>query len=213
MIGIFYVIWDIVVQFTYFVFHLFNQTNPKKKIEDKKTTTIPYEEKYLAKYNALRERLPLTESEKSKLEHQFIMDMTPNGNVVMKYDLKKEAFVYYSDNILPFRYLETVARKYVCMFDCKELYIERREVTPVTVSTAKPTIKATLPSSLAKTKDLFQQKRNPTKPNTPSMIEIKMNRYSNLGRFSNFNLLQKIERHVTDKKRLLKFSDFKSMSN
>lgn len=164
-----------------------------------KQIQLPYEDKYLIKYKALQERSPLNDDEKAALKRQFIMETTPIGNVVMQYDVNKEAFVYYSDNIVPFRYLETVARKYVCMFNCKELYIERHEVVvPVVAEIPKP----------IKTKDLIQQKKNVAKPKPPS-VEVKMNRYSNLGRFSNFNVLQKVERHVTDKKRLLKFSDFK----
>ena len=156
--------------------------------------TVPYENKYMDKYN----NLPLLELTRP-LGNDFIIEMTPIGNVIMQYDADKEAFVYYSDNMIPFRYLETVARKYVCTYNCKKLYVEKRVIDVPEVK--KP----------VKTKDLIQLKRNATKPDVPK-IEVEMNRYSNLGRFSNFNMLQKVERHVTDKKRLLTFSDFKRKS-
>jgi hypothetical protein len=156
--------------------------------------TVLYENKYVDKYNNL------LETNLKPLVGCFIIEMTPIGNVIMQYDTEKEAFVYYSDNMIPFRYLETVARKYVCTYNCKKLYIERRVVD------AKEEVKKPV-----KTKDLFQLKRNVTKPDVPK-VEVEMNRYSNLGRFSNFNMLQKVERHVTDKKRLLTFSDFKRQS-
>jgi hypothetical protein len=154
---------------------------------------VLYENKYMDKYNNLLPKVQQLE----QLKGCFIIEMTPIGNVIMQYDAEKEAFVYYSDNMIPFRYLETVARKYVCTYNCKELYIERKEIV-VQNEQKKP----------IKTKDLIQSKRNVTKPK----VEVEMNRYSNLGRFSNFNMLQKVERHVTDKKRLLTFSDFKRQS-
>jgi hypothetical protein len=171
-----------------------------------RVVVVPYENKYVDKYNNLPPmEQPLVVGQPLVMEQPlvmgqslkgcFIIEMTPIGNVIMQYDAEKEAFVYYSDNMIPFRYLETVARKYVCTYNCKELYIERRIVEAQEVKMNKP----------VKTKDLIQSKRNATKPK----IEVEMNRYSNLGRFSNFNMLQKVERHVTDKKRLLTFSDFK----
>jgi hypothetical protein len=153
-----------------------------------------YEEKYLKKYVELLG----SSYDKETLSKSFVMEQTPLGNVIMHYDFQKELFVYYSDNNIPYRYLETVARKYVCTFFCKELYIERHEVVV-------PIIKDTLP---IKTKDLMNQKKNPVKQES-TVIEVKMNRYSNAGRFSNFKILQTIPRHITDKKRLMRFSDFK----
>lgn len=153
---------------------------------------VLYENKYMDKYNNLQPKV-----QPKVHKGCFIIEMTPIGNVIMQYDVEKKAFVYYSDNMIPFRYLETVARKYVCTYNCKELYIERKEIV-VQNEQKKP----------IKTKDLIQSKRNVTKPK----VEVEMNRYSNLGRFSNFNMLQKVERHVTDKKRLLTFSDFKRQS-
>jgi hypothetical protein len=129
------------------------------------------------------------------------MEMTPVGNVIMQYNLTKELFVYYSDNMVPFRYLETVARKYVCIFDCKELYIMRQETAVI-----KPT------NLSIKTKDLMNQKMNPQQNKKETTIEVKMNRYSNAGRFSNFNMLIPIAKHITDKKRLMRFSDFKKLN-
>lgn len=166
---------------------------------------VLYENKYLDKYNNLqlldKTSFNKTSFDKTTFSHRFIIEKTPIGNVIMQYDLNKEAFVYYSDNMIPFRYLETVARKYVCTYNCKELYVERHEILHKDEEEKKP----------VKTKDLIQLKRNATKP-VVSKVEVKMNRYSNLGRFSNFNMLQKVERHVTDKKRLLTFSDFKRQS-
>lgn len=53
-----------------------------------------------------------------------VMESTPLGNVVMYYNATKEAFDYYSDNTIPYRYLEPVCRKYVITFHCRPLYVD-----------------------------------------------------------------------------------------
>jgi hypothetical protein len=62
-----------------------------------------------------------------KLLNCFTMEMTPQGNVLMTYDIKKGSFKYYSDHTIPYRYLEVVARKYVKQFNCRPLYVYMKE--------------------------------------------------------------------------------------
>ena len=62
-----------------------------------------------------------------KLKNSFVMEKTPLGNVVMYYNSKRETFEYYSDNTIPYRFLEVVARKYVITFHCRSLYIGMEE--------------------------------------------------------------------------------------
>jgi len=62
-----------------------------------------------------------------KLINNFVLDNTPLGNVIMTYNNKKEVFEYYSDNSIPYRFLETVARKYVITYFCIPLYIDMEE--------------------------------------------------------------------------------------
>lgn len=62
-----------------------------------------------------------------KLNNCYIIENTPLGNVLMIYDTKKTSFRYYSDNTIPYRYLETVARKYVKQFDCRPIFIDMEE--------------------------------------------------------------------------------------
>lgn len=169
-------------------------------VKDPEPVKERYEDKYLTKFHALLQNQNQVLSE--TINKRFVVEMTPVGNVIMQYDVGKESFVYYTDNIIPFRYLETIARKYVCVFNCKELFIERHEQKVVQTSQVS-----------IKTKDLMNQTRNPQlkeKEKQKTQIEVKMNRYSNAGRFSNFSILQPVAKHVTDKKRLLRFSDFKS---
>jgi hypothetical protein len=62
-----------------------------------------------------------------KLKNSFIMEKTPLGNVLMLYNNKRGSFEYYSDNTIPYRYLEPVSRKYVKMFDCRPIYVDMEE--------------------------------------------------------------------------------------
>ena len=61
------------------------------------------------------------------LINNVIMENTPLGNVIMMYDNKRETFNFYSDNAIPYRFLETVSRKYVLTYNCRPLYIDMEE--------------------------------------------------------------------------------------
>ena len=65
---------------------------------------------------------------RKRLKNSFVMEKTPIGNVIMTYNSEIESFVYYSDNTMPYRFLEVVARKYVIINNCKNVYIDMNEV-------------------------------------------------------------------------------------
>ena len=56
--------------------------------------------------------------------NNYINEMTPLGNVYMRYNNTKKSFEYYSNNTIPYRYLEPVGRKYVLTYFCKPLFID-----------------------------------------------------------------------------------------
>jgi len=62
-----------------------------------------------------------------KLINCFVIEMTPQGNVLMTYDVKKCSFKYYSDHTIPYRYLEVVGRKFAKQFNCRPLYVDMEE--------------------------------------------------------------------------------------
>ena len=62
-----------------------------------------------------------------KLKNCFAMESTPLGNVLMIYDKERGSFKYYSDNAIPYRYLEVVARKYVKQFGCRPVFVDMEE--------------------------------------------------------------------------------------
>jgi hypothetical protein len=62
-----------------------------------------------------------------KLKNCYVMEKTPLGNVLMIYNTERSSFSYYSDSNIPYRYLETVARKYVKMFNCRPIFVDMDE--------------------------------------------------------------------------------------
>jgi hypothetical protein len=62
-----------------------------------------------------------------QLKNCFVMEHTPLGNVLMMYDKERESFKFYSDNTIPYRYLEVVGRKYAKQFGVKQIFIDMDE--------------------------------------------------------------------------------------
>ena len=70
----------------------------------------------------------LTEEFVNNLSLNTIKETTPRGDVLMYYSSKMGSFVYHSaTKEIPYKYLETVARKYVIEYNCKKLYIDIRK--------------------------------------------------------------------------------------
>ena len=85
--------------------------------EDEEEKEIAFSEKYPLKKNCNTNKEP-------NVDLLSVMEITPNGNVFMKYSLDNESFDYWSDyKEIPFSHLETVARKYVNTFCCTDLYL------------------------------------------------------------------------------------------
>jgi hypothetical protein len=55
--------------------------------------------------------------------NNYVLEMTPLGNVYMRYNNNKKSFEYFSNSTIPYRYLEAVGRKYVMTFWCKPLFV------------------------------------------------------------------------------------------
>jgi len=89
--------------------------------EEEEEKEIPYNEKNPLKRKNNKNKEPNTEL-------LSVLECTPNGNVFMKYNLDNESFDYWSDyKEIPFQHLETVARKYVNIFNCADLYLCEEE--------------------------------------------------------------------------------------
>jgi len=59
--------------------------------------------------------------------NNYVLETTPLGNVYMRYNHSKKSFEYFSNNTIPYRYLEAIGRKYVLTFRCKSLFIDLEE--------------------------------------------------------------------------------------
>jgi hypothetical protein len=135
----------------------------------------------------------------TNLKFSFVMEHTPIGNVVMYYNHTKEAFEYYSDNVVPYRYLDTVCRKYVIANLCVPLYVDineelkefQKKVEERKCEERKceePTTKSTV---FAKLKNYKQRPINTpviTKP-----VKARTNKYLYQGRMNNFNFMKQAE--------------------
>ena len=55
-------------------------------------------------------------------ENTYMLEITPSGTVIMKYDKSSEAFIYWSNRNITFKFLDVVARRFVNSFCCWELY-------------------------------------------------------------------------------------------
>jgi len=111
--------------FLYMIYSQKIETEESKQIEDDKSTEEKKDTRYEDKYREqFRELICQQEPDLERLEYCYVMEYTPIGNVIMKYDKKRESFIYYSDHVVPFRFLEVVSRKYALTFHCKSLVID-----------------------------------------------------------------------------------------
>jgi hypothetical protein len=226
----------------------------KMKLEELNTTGIDIENiKDEAKKYIIKERL-------DKMKNNFIIEKTPLGNIIMIYNNIRETFDYYSDSNIPYRFLETVGRKYVLTFNCRPIFIdmeeelklyelklkekeerekeekERKEINEKENGTEKEDTKNDTKND--RKKNVFAKFKSynreagsgkvntaappknsipntkitdDSKKNEKMILKENANRYTCEGRFSNFNILQKVDRKKVDKKYSTTFADFKKM--
>jgi len=103
-----------------------DEDNYKFKEAEERKPLPKYEDKYVDQYKKL-EDVELSKEKLDSLKNSILMETTPLGNVVMFYDNSRETFTFYSDSTIPYRYLETIGRKYVVMNNCKRIYVDMEE--------------------------------------------------------------------------------------
>ena len=224
-----------------------DELNGELKILNEKTVTKE-EIDELVKKDIIEKRL-------DNLKNCFIIEKTPLGNVAMIYNNKKESFEYFSDNTIPYRYLEPVSRKYVLTFQCKSIYVDmeeelkeyerkleekekekkEKELMEIEEKENEKINKNFIPvpvkkNVFAKFKDYNKEAgsgrvnmapppknsipsvKKEANPNEKVILKERANRYSCEGRFSNFSIIQKVDRKKVDKKFAMTFADFKKMN-
>jgi hypothetical protein len=97
----------------------------KNKLEEVFQST-KYQEESLIKLNEEARKF-IIDKRLDKLENCYVMEFTPLGNVLMKYNKNKESFMFYSDSTIPYRYLEVVGRKFVKQFNCRPIFVDMEE--------------------------------------------------------------------------------------
>ena len=184
-----------------------------------------YEEKYLEKSKQMN-RHELSVEQLKQLKNNIILEKTPVGNVLMFYNHEKESFSYYSDFNLPYRYLETIARKYIITFDCAILYIfADEEIEKLSIQEEKKElVKENKTSSVfAKFKtyntnnSITTTISQPIKQNKIQAINMKKipikektNRYTHEGKLGNYSFLKKISPKDINKQLQISYSDYKN---
>jgi len=183
----------------------------------------------------------LTEEELQSLKHSLVVEYTPVGNVAMFYDHKRESFTYYSDTTIPYRFLEVVGRKYVLTNNCKSIFVDmseelkeyeekiqkqkereekekEKEEKQVQVQPIKKNVFAKFKSynnnntkSSVSTPAKEMQKIVEENKENDVILKEKSNRYTCEGRFSNFAILKKVDKKVTNKRLAMTFAEFKKM--
>jgi hypothetical protein len=94
------------------------------------------------------------------LKNSFIIEKTPLGNVLMYYNNARGSFEYYSDNTIPYRYLEAVSRKYVKTFNCRYLYVDMENEISLAERKLKDTLERKALEEEETKKKLSEQKEN-----------------------------------------------------
>lgn len=93
-------------------------TDKLENDENEKNEEEEYESKYPYK-KAIH-----MEQDLNKLRYSMTVDYTPRGVVILLWNEEDNAFLYWADNDIPYTYLQTVARKYVTLYNCRNIYIK-----------------------------------------------------------------------------------------
>ena len=126
MYCVFFIMYKILISLIY---TYINNPNDKNIVYD---PLYNYEYKYVNDFEIMQEdiiREIVIPQSRSYLKDKIIIETTPNGDVVMgyTYDEKDEtlfSFNYYCDDKnIPFKYLDTVARKYTILHKCPQIFI------------------------------------------------------------------------------------------
>ena len=194
------------------------------------TTTIDFISKYPIE-NAITETDIETEGEqeiKRVNENSYVMDFSPQGIVILKYNYDQEGFEYWTNpKTIKYNILETMARKYVKVFCCHNLYINRtkeieqkkeaieenkrrlRELEEMSEED-KPTEEVAEESVFASFKSYNKGGPNTKIANSNIIVADRSNKYIHKGTIGEFELLKTTPEVKTTIKKI-DFSTFKEM--
>ena len=202
----------IVAKFVY-IPHLESIKNEILESSDEEEEEILYEDKY-----------PIDEeyvNKDFKTNDNYVCESTPDGLVFLKYNERDEGFNWWSDNQnTAYKYLETVARKYVKVYHCTNLYIDRKKELQKQIDREKEKKEKEKMESEDKKEgaedsdeDLFvkfkpSEKIKPKKDKNKA--SVRGNKYKYYGKISDFKMIKKIIKKKESKKKI-DFSAWKNM--
>ena len=70
------------------------------------------------------EKMQLESEEENIWKQRILMQNTPHGNLVMFYDLYRQAFAYYADSHISYAVLNQCAMKYVRIYFCRDFFVD-----------------------------------------------------------------------------------------
>lgn len=146
-----------------------------------------------------------------------VMENTPNGNVILRYNAEREGFEYWADTKnVKFDYLETVARKFVIMNFCTKLYIDRRENIKKQQEEYDASLETGNPKEEDKEETIRESvfitkkpKKKKKKIDRNKIVANKSNKYLYVGKINEFNWLKKNDKKERQEKEI-SFASFKA---
>lgn len=152
-------------------------------------------------------------------KRRLLIEYTPRGNIIMYYDIFKQAFAYVSDQHMNYAILNACAMKYVQLFYCVDFFMDESILPEGIISpffllqqesenkekekqsekkrelgiSFKDAPFAKLKTYRSSVNEIIQQKKvvlNETESKRPPKIEMN-NNFRYLGKISNLNILQK----------------------
>ena len=200
-----------------FLLYFIRRRKKEKKIQDL-TASMSYENKYKEKYNMLEE-IDIDKEDLEQFKNKIIIENTPRGNILLYFNFETEVFDYYCDKKdIPYLYLETVARKYVTQYNCKQIFVNMVDELK---KDSSENIKKHVPDNkqinqiVQKTpfaeykkynKNLSRGNKNDTKK---YILKENSNRYSYCGKISEYSFLK--DHYYKNTK--MTFADFKNKIN
>jgi hypothetical protein len=101
----------------------------EKKEQEQDKGNTKYNQSIDPVFYSLDEFKEMLENESNPVERlwktKMLMKSTPRGNILMFYDVYKQGFAYYTDTShVPYDILNALAMEYVCMFRCRDFFMD-----------------------------------------------------------------------------------------
>jgi hypothetical protein len=111
----------------YSTYRFLRVRNKKELVKKELPEHVKYDNGWYAEFDEFKKRLIMPIPILSE-PPPTIQEVTPRGEILMYYNVNNKAFDYYSNNKnLPYRTLDAVARKYVCLHNVPSIYVDIRE--------------------------------------------------------------------------------------